>query len=302
MIEKFVALLAPSIERDKLLSHVDVVKEQLVDSVLPAYKAALQNNLFSRSYKPRSQWMMKKSEAYDREVRPSNMSMAESIVYTLEKISPKLDWIRKQIEQNFEPETYREGITYPKAALIELFEALAFEVRYAREFLLAMYSYEVPEYWPDNSKPNPVYAQADLRRIDLEFLQFTLVAGVINKTKNIEGELENIPDVVVDVKGTSGANALVGHARTAPLTMGFISPEWNPIYSVGKWWAERQVKALNKAKAEKQALDLYLIQLKNSRDGRPNAAVEKQIERLSGDIQKLGYEIEETESRYLRRG
>lgn len=301
-INKFVAALVPSMGKSQLLSQIDIGLEQLTTDVLPAYKNALKNNLFGRNYNPRSDWFKQRTQQFTAIVDTKGKSLVESTEALMENCVHRLNWVRKQVEGNFEETTFRDGISYPKAMVVYLMEAVLFEISYARRLLLAIYGYEVPAYFPNaESAPMLPYSDYDIRRLEAEFVTFANIAAALLHQRNIDELLEAVPDLIVDVKDKNGAAASMGHHKLSPLALGFVKPDWNPFYRVGRWVAEWQVKQLNKAKKEKMALDLYLIQLKTARDGKQNAAVEHQIEKITSDIQRLSYEIDQKESDYLKR-
>jgi hypothetical protein len=298
MLNKFIKLLVPSIERRELLSQVDTVSESIKDTVLPAYKSALNAGLFNKSYKLKSDWALRRESEFNIYAALKTGSMVECIVHSLDVSLKHLAWLRSKIETDFEDKVFSAGINYPKANMLQLFEAISFQARFAREFLLALYAFEVPSYWKDMGHSSLPYSDHDIRRIEKDFASFCMVLSVLTNTKSLQADFEKIPDVLVDVNDKSGAAATIGANKLMPVTLGFVNPEWNPAFRIGRWWADRQVRALKKAQAEKLALDYYLIQLKNSRDGKANAAIDKQIENVSEQIKKLSFEIQQKEEEY----
>ena len=298
MLNKFLKLLVPSLERRELLSQVDTVTDSIKSTVLPAYKAALSANLFTRGYTFKSDWALRRQSEFSTYSTIRNENMVGAIVHSLDISLKRLSWLRGKIETDFEDKVFKAGINYPKANMLQLFEAISFQARYAREFLLALYAFEVPSYWKDMGHASLPYSDHDIRRIEKDFASFCLVISVLTDSKALEADFEKIPDVVVDIDDKSGAAATLGANKLMPVTLGFVNPEWNPAFRIGRWWADRQVRALKKAQAEKLALDYYLIQLKNSRDGKQNAALDSQIGKISEQIKKLSFEIQQKEEEY----
>lgn len=301
-LEQYVSALLPSLERDRILEDITITLDELREHTLPAYEAVLSENVFASTYRFKSPWVQSRQKEFERSVRTNRLrgNMIEVTTAVLREQVARLEWIRGMIEKQFSSDVTRAGLTYPRAALLQLLEAITFVVKYSRRFLLCVYGFEIPSLFKSVSTGFP-YSKADLKMIEDQFDGYCRLLGILARgNRELQQDIDAIPDIVVDVNAAQQTNSVVGVGKLDPLAMGVIPYAWNPIYHLRLAVAEWQVSRYEAAKNEKQALELRLIQLKMARDGNVDAAIEKNIERTEKRVQDLGYKLAQMEQKYAK--
>lgn len=288
---KFVEALVPSLERARILEDISITESELNEQTLPAYRATVDANPFANGL--RSPWCRDFQRDYAARIRlkGGQDTYIQSIHATLLELPKRLEWLRKEITENFADDLSARGITFPKANMLALLQAIGFAVRYSRKLLLATYGYELPHM--KGITKGQAFAKAELKILDDQQAVFIRVMEILSR-QDVTKQIDSVPNVVVDVNDANGAVATSG-AQMDPLALGFLPYRWNPIYHIRLKIAEWQHARYEAAKAERQAIEMRLIMLRNARDGQKNPSVDQQIEYYDDQLQKLNRKIADME-------
>lgn len=295
MIEKFVETLLPSINRSTIIEDANVVTEELRAYTLPSYVATLDAGLFSGDYQFKSDWMVRHQKQFSSRFRSSRGTVIESIAKVTEIVLARTEFVKDALEKELVHDLARDGITYPKATLLQLLDLSTFYSRYARRFLLMCYVCEIPEVNKEVSKDRP-FSPIEVRQMEEQFQAFLSVMEVFHREeKQFVAALTSIPDMLVDLDNLEVSHQVAGTTNLNPMALGFIKHTWNPIYHIRIAVANWQNTRCLAAEAEHKALEYRLIQMRAALNGENNAALEKNIEYTEKRLNKLNADIAKLE-------
>jgi hypothetical protein len=105
-------------------------------------------------------------------------------------------------------------------------------------------------------------------------------------------KLAKVPDIIL-VDG-SPIGSVVGEID--PFSLGIVNNfRGNPIYHIGKMFAERQADRHKLAQEKKSSLELRLLHLKMLNEGNTSPSLEKEIRYITERIEDLEYNIAKAE-------
>lgn len=294
-LHKFVASLKGDADKGKIVDDMNVTAQQLNEFTIPAYTSTLSANLMSTSAGFKSPWLQKRNREFISMTKTGiRGNIIEQTNVLLSRCNERLDWVRSQIEK--QNDVTRDGLTYPVALLLQLYEATRFYINYSRKFLLLAYSYEAKAMGVDTTHSSP-FTPAETLQIEQQFADFIRVTNVFSKHgNNIPKLISAVPDIVVDIDDSKGVVGVVGEAKLDPLRFNFGANSANPIWWYQSWKAERQHKRYVAAQLERQAIEMRLLQLKsgNTKD----AATEKAIAYNEQRLKDANHEISSWEKEY----
>jgi hypothetical protein len=117
-------------------------------------------------------------------------------------------------------------------------------------------------------------------------------------TDKIKAEFEEIPDITVTAAGDRTVQSTLGVSKLDPFRHGFVPLAMNPIYHIRMKVADYQHYRYERAKAEKDALELRKLRLERLQHGKQDAALDKQIEYTQKRIDDLTLQIRKVEEQY----
>lgn len=296
-LHKFVAALSAKMDKSKILDDLDVTVQQLVDYTLPSYTATIGANVMTSGSGFKSLWLQKRNREFQTLAKTQlKGNVIEQTMQLLMRCNERLAWIRTQLEK--EADVTRDGLSYPTALLLQLYEATRFYITYSRKFLLLGYAYEAKAVGADTTDSMP-FTKAEILEIEQQYPDFIRITNVFAKHgNNIPKLINSVPDVVVDAMDSRGVVGVMGEAKLDPLRLNFGAHRWNPIWWYQSWRAEAQHARYESAKSERQALEMRLLQMKMAQNGQKDAAAEKAIAYHEQRVKDLNYKISKWESEY----
>lgn len=289
-LHQFVANLSSKLDKNKILEDVDITIQELTDHTLPSYQSTLGANLMTTGSGFKSLWLQKRNREFTQHAKTGlRGNVIEQTNQILVKCNERLVWIRSTLEK--EADVTKDGLSYPKALLLQLFEATRFYVAYSRKFLLLGYAFEGKALGIDTTDGYP-YTKAEILEIEQQFSDFMRISSVfVRHGNNIPKLINSVPDITVDVTGDRGTAGMVSETKLDPLRFNFGTHSWNPI-----WWAVSTIASMQhsryeSAKIEHQALELRLLQMKQAQNGQKDAAGEKAIAYHEQRLKDLNYKI-----------
>lgn len=295
-IEQFIGKLLPTFGRDRVIEDIRITRGELEELVSVYAEAA---NLMRNTGSLKNKLVLDKLATFKRIVGTGNDNMIVFISKNLKQVIENLNMAEKLVEASLNPTIASKGLTFKQATVIQYVDAIHFANKYARKLLHYVYVMESSQYAEDQVEAMKALSKPDVTFIEEKFVDFCNAFKTVSAdTEDSLKKIEQIPEAEVTPVSVKTMSSTVGPARLDPLKMGFIGTWMNPIYFIRMMVAEWQVKRYNEAKEELIVLRLRCMQLEQQRNGKANAKLEKEIEYTESRIQKLSYEIEQTEKKY----
>jgi hypothetical protein len=302
IIDFFKSLL-PNFSKMTVLEDIRTTKMILTAVTMPAYQDALRA-FGGRKFS--NETLQKDWETYRRNVKGANGS---NTVIAIEKsfkdMLATLDLVESLVEKDYNDDIEGAGVTYYKAAVLQMIESIGFAVDFANKYLNYIYVVEAAELMETEDgaalleSVNAAIVPAETRFLHDRFIDFCTVMDTLSKpTAKIKADFEEIPDAVITANGDRAMQQTVGLTKLDPFRHGFVPLVMNPIYHVRMRIADYQHYRYERAKAEKDMLELRKLKLERDQAGKPDAAIEKQIEYTQKRIDDLATQIRKVEEQY----
>ncbi len=215
-----------------------------------------------------------------------------------------LDLIETLIERDYNEDIAGAGVTYYKAAVLQMLESVSFAADYAMKYLNYVLVLETAELddAEDISTADELASAlvpAELRFIKERFIDFCTVMNTLSRpTATIKTDFESIPDINITEAGDAVVRGNIGAAKLDPFMHSLIPIQLNPIYHVRMRMAEWQNERHQQAKAEKDVLELRKLRMERMIQGKKDPALEQQIAYTQKRIDDLRASIRKTEAMY----
>lgn len=282
--------LLPSFERNDVVASLRTLKKELEEQTIPSYQSAFDAGVFPSTAKFKTKWCQDFQAQFTAATRNLRVrgNYVEASLAILKTLPGRIDWLIEQFEKKTDGTIVTSGMTFPIANLIQLHTVISFVTKFSSDVLLITYVNETESYFKSRNVDSPFTAY-DLKRIDKQLPDY-VKSLVMLANPDLAKIINSVPDVVINGSDQSGTVAAYGANRLQPL--GFTSTYHNnPVYMIRQWFADMEVKAYEEAKAKRQALELYLIQLQQAQQGQEDAAVQRQIKYHTDRLQRLNLEI-----------
>lgn len=290
-IRKYLVSLLPSFGRAEVEEDIRITRSEIKEFTQPAYEQAV--TVF-RGWKFKSESLEPQLTTFGRMVK-GHGNPIETINAGWKNVLENLDQAEFLIKAHVSNEIAGAGLTYLKGNLLQFIEAVAFVSKYARKFLNYVYVCETAEFAEGGTSVMESLTPAELEWIKANFVTFCQAFNIVTgNPSKIKTQLENVPDIVVtpDNTDTVGAQG----SKVDPFHMGLIPIWMNPIYHVGMFVAEWQADRYNSAKQERKLVELRMLNLKKLHEGKPDAAVQREIQYLESRVQGLNFKIQKMET------
>lgn len=298
----FLKSLLPNFAKQTVLEDIRATRIIITAITQPAYHDALRvfgNRKFSNTSLV-SDW-----ETFRRNVKgAAGANTVVAVEKSFKEMLAKLDLIEQLVEKDYNDDIEGAGVTYYKAAVLQMLESIGFAVDFANKYLNYIYVVEAAEIYEDEGvnvadEINAAIMPADVRFIHERFTDFCTIMDVLAKpTDKVKADFEQIPDVTITDVGDRTVSATLGISKVDPFRHGFVPIAMNPIYHVRMKVADYQHYRYEKAKAEKEVLELRKKRLERALVGQKDAALEKQIDYTQKRIDDLAEMIRKTEQQY----
>lgn len=298
---KFLKSLLPNFAKQTVLEDIRTTRMVISVVTAPAYQDALKvfgNRKFANA------GLVKDWDVYKRNVKGAfGANTIVAVEKSFKEMLAKLELIERLVEKDYNDDIEGAGVTYYKAAVLQMLESISFAADYATKYLNYVYVVEAGELSDDENgladEINANIVPADVRFIHDRFLDFCTVMDVLSKpTDKVKQDFEQIPDLTITEAGDGVVSRSVGDSRLDPFRHGIVPLAMNPIYHVRMKIAEWQHGRYEKAKAEKEALELRKLRLERLLQGKNDPAIQKQIEYTQRRIDDLAEHLRKVETQY----
>lgn len=284
----------PQFSKDRVSELARINQSELDTLVIPSYKEA-EVGLSVRDFK--SKTIKDFTKTYSQNVGSDRTdNIVTSIRKAMERISKNNLLISEKTDDTFETEVVIAGVTVLKANLIRLLELNSFVARYSMRFLNYLYILETEAVNADPRYTKDSLSMGEIVWLEQNFLDFCFAVRCLSKSdKEMSKIIDSIPDLVLGdnpevIVSTIGENK-VDPFNTKNVS-GFTS---SPIFHVRLIVAQYQANRFKEQKELKTILELRLLNLRKSQDGKPDAALEKEITYIQSRVDRLSEDLRKAE-------
>lgn len=284
---EYVTSLLPSFGQDKIVDDLARQRKELDEILLPSLEQA--EKAF-KGQKFKSTFAKGLETTLKSRFRDHRSEDLFGILHDIFKSTPaKVEALEKLVESFFAKDVTKEAITYRKAAILKFIETLSFAIQYTSRITLRVITAEA-EAESGSQEEVHIHGASKSFLEDKYITWLDTLVLIDQPVRRIEEQLTSIPEVVVNEDSAAHIEAVEGK-RLDPMRLNFVSPSINPLYHFGNWLAEHQVSSANRAKEERKLVELRLHDLKNRREGKPDANIQHKIELFEDRIKKLDFQI-----------
>lgn len=303
---KFLETLLPRLNKSKVAEDIRITRGELENIVEPTYKEAVR--FFTNSKSIKSEDLKEITVSFMRNI-DNNVFIfdtyknrkRENIVLSINDRIPNLikntKEIESKIEDLFEKDIIRDGLTAKKAALLRAAEYLSFISRYSIDLINYIYNEELYTRSLDDS-----YKDMPPIKVNLIKNNITNYANLLNffsiDPEEFKDRYNKIPDIFVNIKEYTKISAVyeenILNPVSAPTITGF---EYSPIYHIGMLWAEWQASRYKAYSEKKQMLELKRLALDLEDSDRKDPKIQKQIKILNERITEFEYKMASIEGK-----
>lgn len=285
----YINSLLPSFSRDQLMEDLDTVADELRSHVIPPYTTAVKEFGSDKFYSADAQAA---DELFNKRLDFNYKgNHLKGILQSLENADNLIKLLQTMVDTEFAIDITQGGLNTLRVNIMQLVEILGFTTRYARRHLNYILVCESCHY--SGKVVSDSFSSGELGWLRAGRDAFINGINIISlDAKEIETKFKDIPNILVNAESIEASQNLLGKDKTDPFQMRFIPLILNPIYHVRIRVAEYQAEKYREAKEERGILELRIMLLKEQREGRDNAKIEKQIDYNEGRLQKIVYKLE----------
>lgn len=301
-ILKFFASLLPSFERSQIQEDIEQLRKDVNDNLVPAFRAAARD-MSGKGFK--SALLNKFNAVYCYAFPQAKRGgFVEGILHFYAPVEANLAVIEEYVLELFAKDVTKEALTYRKVNIIQYLEMLRFVNRYSGRLLLRFLTAETGAVLGKGDQYDAALTPMELRWLNENQNAYIAAMKALNhQPAQLRAVLESIPDIVVIPERSEIVRQTVGADKLDPLKFGLINFALNanihPLYHLRMVVAEQQVANYKRMLEEKRVLELRLLALKESYEGKQDAKLSQHIEYSAGRLEKLNYQIDKLTADYL---
>lgn len=295
-IREYVGSLLPMFKRDRVTEDARVLRGNLEQFALPAYKVAMEN---FASLKIKSKHIQDKYDDFNEIVKKvPGKNVVEKIFLSLQYIQDNLGVIERQIDKKLETNIATAGTSAASATIIRSLEVMTFTVNYSLLFLNWLYWEETNAQGGQSHLGS--LSNGEVKFINDKFPSFCRAVNIyVENHSKFEQLIKNIPDITVGSEVAEGALAVFDASQVDPMNYAVLDVYKieNPIYHIRLIVAEFQNQVYTRNKELKMALEMRALRLQQVLDKEPNAQVEKELEYVQSRVEDLNAKIRDYEKK-----
>ncbi|EKH6014627.1 hypothetical protein O8H94_001189 [Escherichia coli O157] len=290
--KEFIRGLKPLFKRNGVADALESIRDEISNTAIPYYETSA--SLLQKGES--ALWKLADKDLHQRLTRVRSGSWVENVHLALRNAVELIPEIVKRVNKNLEIDVAADGLSFKEAALVRLVESLSFYVGYARTLLRATI---ICESMPGGDKAlGEFFTKNDIAYLTANMYGFAIATEVLcGQKQQILAGLDKIPDVIVSDEDGVG-NGLYNAGNTDPMRLGMWNPQMTNswIYRFRIYRSEKEEAALQVAKEEAQALEYWILSLKQQQQNAGNdPKIQQQIEYHEERLKKLRYDIKRKE-------
>lgn len=293
----FIKKLLPRVNRADVSEDLRTTEKEMTKIVIPAYQQAA--DAF-RTIKLESEEVKTLQSVFSANSKQLRMAAAKNFIIDinnrLKDLHENMVYIEGVLETVVDKDIITAGLTTRSAFVIRSASNMSFLSRFMLSLLNYIYTCEA-EHRDIEAEPGIEISKAERSYVEQKFLTFVkLFAQYSNDHDEFKKIYEAIPDMIVNERTNKMLMAMLESKEADPLsTTGFSGFVGSPIYTVRLAFAQWQNNRYESAKAKKQQLEFRLLYLENQAKDRKDPALVNEIQRLQDRIEKLDYQLAETD-------
>lgn len=283
-IPQFLKTLLPIFGRSKV--EIDIRQQQDIRKKLLMPQLKKVADLLRGA--PFSSQLAAPVEAAISRLHGSRTNMIGILQSVYEQLGPKLDYISKIVDEEFESDIARDDMTYKQVQLIRYLELSRFSMEYTMRLVVRFVAAEARTRLNQLDRIDEQLTPAEKRWMEDNLQTYMQILGLLMVPQNkLRQAIENMPELTVQSGDSAATAGVAGSHNLDPLQMGFINTSaltWNPIYHFRLYLSEMEVEHYQLLEKEVLALELRILELKNTLEQRNDARLEQQIERREAQL------------------
>lgn len=300
-ILKFVQKLLPTFKRSKLEVDIRRLQELLKKSVLPSIKKAIdvtRGQPLSTPLAAQYEQGIRKASGIS-----SNVHTTLQILYNMYvSLQPKLDYIEKIVDEEFETDLARENMTYKQVTIVQFLGLAKFSMEYGMRLVTRLLAAEARARLNQAERIDDQLTANELEWFASNTQAFMQVVGLLHiPPLQLRQALEQMPEVIVQPEKSDIVHQTVGVDKLDPLRLNFINASamtLNPIYHIRLMKAELETQAYKNLELEAQVVELRLLELKQAYEDRQDPRLQEQIEYNESRLSRLRVEYNQQTLQY----
>lgn len=289
-IESFVSAMLPEFDKQKIKAQLETTRRELIELAIPSYEAAV---TWDKQFHFKSGTYDYLLTSIRSSIKVTGKTMPAMVLNCLKNANANLDILGALVDNQFQSEVTAASITYKKANILQLISGISMFVDMSLKMLNVLYIAE-------SSQMSRTAFLAETQRefvwIKKNFSAWLATADVLNlPVKGVGNAIDSTSEMVVDPAKTMAYRQTVGATALSPFPSLNFSVILSPVYHISMRIAEWQVRRYKAAKVRKEILELRLLALQKEREGKKDAALEKQIVYTQGRINDLDLDIKDME-------
>lgn len=284
--------------KNQIEDDLNVLRQDITAYTQPMFDTA-SKDFGNKAFK--SKWAENFQKRLKNDVRRVNTkNFIIPVQKSLEKILERVDVLEKLADENFNDDISIHAMSIKRLNILSYIQACSFFSIYARRLITTVMAIEINV--ADESVINEL---EDVLPINLEWLNqrrdsfFKVMDIFLNGKGDLNKAIDELPDINVNPTNIKAVEAV--NRTLDPFGFGFIPVVLNPAYHIGIFVAEWQNDRLNTAKAEKDILEVRVMNLKLLEDKKNDAKLQKSINYIENNrLKPLYKKIAKMEASYAR--
>lgn len=296
-IISFVKSLLPRIDKESVLEDIEVTKSELNNGVLGIYDSAeIHFKVTGIKSKRAKEIQNVFYRNFSIKGHKKQSTMVGDILQAMRTVKVNLDHVESQVEDLFNRDIIRDGLTIRKSILLRAAEHISFITRYSVDLINLLCILEAEEAKVEHLEG---FSQAPKLREMVEknvFIFAKLLSIYGQKPEDFKSVIVAIPDAVLNDTTIQNIVAVYKEEDVDPMNSAVIQNfQGNPIYHVRLVFAEWQANRYKAFKDKKKMLELRLLHLRMQQNNENDPGLEKEIAYLQDRVENIEYKLKKME-------
>lgn len=294
----FIKKLLPRVNRTDVADDLRTTEKEMTKIVIPSYQQAA--DAF-RAIKLESEEVKSLQAVFSANFKSMHYSAAKNFVIDinirLKNLFENMTYVSNLLDTVVDKDIITAGLTTRSAFVLRSASNMSFLSRYMLSLLNYIYTAEAVSRDVE-VEPSIEISKAEMKYVETKFHVFVkLFMQYSAEPEDFKKLYEAIPDLIANERTNKMLAAMLESKEADPLAAtGYSGFVGSPIYTVRLAFAQWQNSRYESAKAKKQQLEFRLLYLENQAKNRKDPALVNEIQRLQDRIEKLDYQLTETDT------
>lgn len=294
----FIKKLLPRVNRSDIADDLRTTEKEMTKIVMPSYQQAA--DAF-RTIKLQSVEVESLQAVFSANFKANRHSSAKNFIIDinirLKNLLENMTYVSTLLDTVVDKDIITSGLTTRSAFVLRSASNMSFLSRYMLSLLNYIYTVEAISRDVE-VEPSIEISKAEIKYVENKFHAFVkLFAQYSAEPEEFKKLYEAIPDLIANERTNKMLAAMLESKEADPLaSTGYSGFVGSPIYTVRLAFAQWQNSRYESAKAKKQQLEFRLLYLENQAKNRKDPALMNEIQRLQDRIEKLDYQLAETDT------